>query len=215
MGHCRLYLVIVACLTTACAPDLPRDFYIDDRFDKMEEAAILEMVTELNRTGQELVGRDLVSYQGRYRDDDGFTLDDPGDDVSVVYKLLGPDENTRYLDEAEAGGKESIIGYSLHRDTLIHGFRLPRTTFPDGSFSIDPGHLKQVFLHEMGHFVGMSHIDDPKAVMYPYANGAQRFTDTDKRLFCCLYECVTDRYKCDWSKVTHDHTELDKNSLWR
>lgn len=34
-------------------------------------------------------------------------------------------------------------------------------------------------MHELGHYVGMDHVDDPEAVMYPIMVGNEHYTDAD------------------------------------
>lgn len=232
-------LLLVICLALgACGPEFPRDIHIDDSFDYSEEAVILLAIDEINALGQELLGEDLLAYAGRYADRDGFTLDDLGNDISVIYELSRPDKNYDYLMETyheDDGGY--ILGYGPQSDILIFAFNMLHVE--NGQFCIS-SHLKaawdkweaehpaeeesaenegeaweplvcesdtaviylpelqSVTLHELGHFVGLSHIeDDNKAVMYPYANGTVAFTDRDKQAFCCVYKCVTDKYKCE------------------
>lgn len=226
----RGLLLVIVCLLAACAPEFPRVMRIDDSFDAYEEAAILKMFEEANKMGQELIGRDLFVYGGRYRDRDGFTLDDLGDDVSVIYELNQPDENYRYLEET---GEEDAtpLGYGPQNDVLVFAFNMPQVD-PEGFICLSPvlaaeiekwraenppeegetrdpiqvcadpsfpmylPALQSVVLHELGHVIGLGHIDDKEALMYPYSNGLTKFTPTDKGAFCCLYDCRTDRYEC-------------------
>jgi hypothetical protein len=39
--------------------------------------------------------------------------------------------------------------------------------------------FESTLLHELGHFVGLDHVEDPDAVMYQYWNDTIRFTDAD------------------------------------
>jgi hypothetical protein len=249
-------LLVVAFQATACLPSIPRDLYIDDKFDEFEEAAIVEMIGELNHQGQELLGKDLVRYRGRHVDNDGWNLNNADDDFNVIYKATEPDDNYRYLEEQE-GTEGIILGLGLQGDIILYAFNMLYSS-PDGSWCIPaiitevpadedsgstdnappalrilptdrwriieppadstveaitsddcdnevytlyPPLLKTVILHEMGHFVGLGHIKDPNALMYPYSNGMTTFSDNDKRALCCIYECVTDAYACDWSLV--------------
>lgn len=47
--------------------------------------------------------------------------------------------------------------------------------------------LYSLMIHEFGHALGIRHVDDSKAVMYPYANGAKELTETDLKQLYCRY----------------------------
>jgi len=243
----RLLLLVITFQAFACAPDFPRDLYIDDRFDAAEEADIVAMVGEMNKMGQELLGRDLVAYRGRHQDADGWNLDNADDGTNMIYKVMREDANYDYI--ASKGGLPGyddayVAGLGLNHDILIYAFTMGFSRFngrsyewciapfmyerfkraeaeaiargetvdysvddwatvsddcPALGYTLSGQGLQAVALHEMGHFVGMSHINDREAVMYPVESGATAFADNDKRSFCCRFECITDAFECDWN----------------
>ncbi|KPJ85735.1 hypothetical protein AMJ57_01965 [Parcubacteria bacterium SG8_24] len=234
-----LYLVILTAPLLACGPiDFPRDIYVDDNYTADEEAGIIRMIGEVNSLGQEVLGKDLLIYRGRYRDTDGFAVDDLDDGVSVIYRIESPDdEHYRYLADISArdyGGRGVLVGYGPRNDILIFVFNLPPqelfeardipaiiTEIPPEDDTGEPAGqvlvlgrdeeygpinpeakplyvpiLSSVVLHEIGHFIGIAHVQDPAAVMYPIGNMTLSFTDTDKRAFCCNQDCIIDDYPC-------------------
>jgi len=235
----RLVYLVTPLLFAACAPDLPREIYIEDGFKAQEESDIVAMIDEMNKTGQELLGRDLIAYQGRHQDADGWDLDDADDGYNVIYKQVRPDANYDYIQSmSDADGEGGFVaGLGMNHDILVYAFTMfylrfaangaaqwcaspflhqqaekDNTGGPDDyhledwavisddcgrdGYSLDSPELRNVALHEMGHFIGLAHISDPDALMNPVANGAVSFTDADKRALCCVYECVTDQYEC-------------------
>jgi len=86
-------------------------------------------------------------------------------------------------------------------DVVVEDWALTSDDCERDGYKILGGLLESIALHELGHFVGLDHINDPNAVMYPVANGRIAFTDNDKRAFCCQHECITDAFECDWSLV--------------
>ncbi len=237
----RWLLLVTAGLACACGDMFPKEMRVEATYDDAETAAIVEMIGEVNKMGQELLGEDLIAYKGRDGDANGFDLNDLGDGVDVIYEINVRDRNYDYLQEQAvgAGGEGSVVGYGPRSDILVFAFLLPMTT-PDGGFcfspddireyaedlGIDPGSvpdvqgdeivavtpdirvcrpgrhtlylplLQNIVVHELGHYVGLGHIDDPEALMYPKANGLTSFTDKDKSFFCCNYRCITDKYVC-------------------
>ncbi|CAH0206689.1 hypothetical protein SRABI83_02038 [Arthrobacter sp. Bi83] len=47
--------------------------------------------------------------------------------------------------------------------------------WPDGS-----AHVRAVIMHELGHVVGLDHVDDPKQLMYPEGSDITGFADGDR-----------------------------------
>lgn len=48
-----------------------------------------------------------------------------------------------------------------------------------------------VVLHEVGHFVGLEHVKNPKSLMHP-STGVSCITVSDAANACAMYDCVPD-----------------------
>ncbi len=236
MDRRRLFLVTLLALA-GCGPDFPLRLRVDSAFSDAEAATVTEQIGKVNALGQELLGHDLIAYEGRFADGDAFQLDDFGDGVSVIYRMSSPEKCYDYL-QNEYGAPEGgyVLGYGPKSDILIFVFNMVQNA-PDGSWcgtsymsdALEKWHaehpddcrpedgcnwtpfpvcaspdypiyepeLAGTVLHEMGHYIGLGHNKDKEALMYPFSNGLTDFTDKDKQAFCCLYRCVTDKYRCD------------------
>jgi len=235
----RWLLLVTALLSGGCGELFPKEIHVESAYDDAETAAIIEMIGEVNKLGRELLGDDLLIYDGRYRDADGFDLDDLGDDTDVIYEINRRDRNYDYLQMTAGDTDGDVVGYGPRSDILIFAFLLPMQ-LSDGRFCFAPENLreyaedlgltpdqipdvqgdevvavtedflvcrngahtiylpllKNIVVHELGHYIGLGHIDDPEALMYPHTNGLTSFTDLDKAYFCCNYRCITDKYVC-------------------
>lgn len=74
-----------------------------------------------------------------------------------------------------AGSTTDLVGGSRHYGT--GAVVLDADTFGDGRFS--RADLQSVVDHELGHLVGLAHVDDPGELMHGETRGASRFGDGD------------------------------------
>jgi hypothetical protein len=173
----RRFLVLVTLPFLGCAEPLPKALYIESRFTEEEAGAIATAIEEVNRSlGEGLLGRPALMYEGRFHDSDGFTADDFSDGIHAVYKVSRDSPEYGWL--LEVTTRKRFRGYATLADVL---------------FFVDPEDLafsgyRPLMLHELGHFIGMSHSPDPGAVMHT-PPGADAYTESDKEAFCLIYRC--------------------------
>jgi len=175
-----LSLVSAALAFAACAPELPRDLEIETKFDATETALLQDAIGVANRElGVALLGQPVLTYKGRYTDPDGFTFDDFTDEHHVIY-LLDLDSPEYAWIESTTGS--AYAGYATLGDVLMR---------PLARLGGNERVFHQIALHELGHFLGMTHNPDPDTIMYGgYLSPlVTTYTDKDKAAFCQIYAC--------------------------
>lgn len=182
MGGRGVSLVIAAALG-ACAPELPRGIHVEAAFTPEEAAIVSGAIASANdRLGAALVGHPVLDDLGAISDPDGFQYDDLGDGVGVVYALDPASPEYRWLADTN---ERDYQGYGTLGDVLI-AIRLPAAPT-----DADRQHFRQVVLHELGHYLGLPHVDDREAIMYsgPGRLALDTYTTADQQTFCLVYGC--------------------------
>lgn len=170
-------------LAGGCAPALPRELFLDATLAAPEAAQVRRAVDVANeRLGQALGGEPVLALAGPYADPDGFSYADLDDGVHVVYPLDASSPEYRWI--ADTTGQE-YGGYGTLGDVLLIA-RLPA----DAS-AAERDAYRQLALHELGHFLGMTHNPDPASIMNagPWHAPLATYTDADLRAFCIIYGC--------------------------
>lgn len=185
MARRHAYLVtlfITGAAVIGCAPpnigDTPEDVYYDTNCSAHQVELIRQGIALWNDAGMKYLGHQMINIVGPYDDPDGFTEDDYGDGRHVVYCGVS-DDVFNYLNRNEPKNLH-LHGSGTMADVLL----FPQTITSDESF------VKTV-KHEFGHFVGLSHLYDPYALMshnFTLNNG--QLTDADIDEFCTVYDCV-------------------------
>ncbi len=220
----RLFARLVTVLTTAClflglsacqmlAEDLPKPVWIDDTFSDEQEQAVQKAIEEWNSVGREYLGYDIIIYQGRYVDSDGFSpQEDFEDGYNVIYNVKKADKWYDYLVQIYLVDKKYghyddsgvITGFGTVGDILIFDFSISsfHEIEEDEGYSDYLHHLRYIQMHEFGHWFGLMHInftdsDGSKPVMSPEAKknevdnaSAPFLTKLDIQAFCLVYDCV-------------------------
>lgn len=163
-----------------CFPEMPRDVRIEARFTDQEVRLLREAMDQANRElGDALLGHPVLTYQGRFEDADGFHFDDFGDEVSVLYKLDAASDEYAWTTGAL---QHAYGGYATLADLMV---------LPLADLGSDE-RFKRVAMHEIGHFLGLTHSPDPGSLMY--GNGIRSdvngFTYGDQVMFCHVHDCV-------------------------
>lgn len=176
MARCLVPLVVLA----GCMPEMPRDVYIESRFDDREELLLRDALERANQElGVALLGHPVISYQGRIVDPDGFRFEDFDDDDAVFYLL---DRNSAEYAWTRDALHSDYGGYATLADLMV----LSRDELGSDE------RFQRVALHEIGHFLGLTHSPDPGALMH--GNGIRPdvdgFTYSDKLMFCMVHDCV-------------------------
>lgn len=171
--------------------EFPLRVRVDQTFTNVEREAILRAidvwnnVTEPYRQDKTL----LLVYDGPVADafDDG----DGSDDTMIIYNVI-LDREQRYWQEEVAVNHPDAIGLNSGNDIAI-----PTPLFTDEKKqSDDYGQTIEIIaMHEFGHLLGVGHLEDEAAIMYPYLtvildeNSKPTLANADIRAFCELYEC--------------------------
>lgn len=184
MGRRSAKLVILVLLLSVFGcyqTDLPKTIWIEESWNDEEVIQIHRAIDEWNRFSREYCGQDIIIYDGRFADENGFNYEtDPADQHNTIYKIDAPDENHKFLEKI--AGHE-VGGYATKTDILIFTFKENVNEY-----------LYDVVLHELGHWVGIIHIgNDPDVIMYPSASTVKfrHLTQKDKQAFCLVHGCCT------------------------
>ncbi len=75
---------------------------------------------------------------------------------------------------------DATTGQLYDSDIAIDSHDEPLTAASDSD-------LDSVLLHEVGHFLGLAHVSDPKNIMYPFYTGIVRLDEDNQSAICAIY----------------------------
>jgi len=84
---------------------------------------------------------------------------------------------------------EDILQLQVHFSMIANGFCLGAYVIIVNDVELTDRKLYNIFKHEFGHILGLSHIQGGKALMAPNGGGGI-FTEYDLIYFCQLYDCL-------------------------
>jgi len=173
----RSVLVAAALAVAACGRELPQDIYIDSSWSPEETAIIEASIVEWNELSRTHLKdpRPVLAYRGRFTDE--FQSADFGDDFHVIYRIGRLDQVPEFLRDDPPGG------YGSYGDMLIFTFNICEGC--DEYYD----NLRTVALHEIGHFLGLSHYEHRAGIMQPGNYDVKHLQAADVEEFCCVYEC--------------------------
>jgi Zn-dependent protease with chaperone function len=160
--------------TKEYTPTVHTTIYIDRSFDDFEQEIIISSAIKWEEATKHLVKYDIVQMPTHDKIDPKnslFIVKVSPDNPEVII-LDGVKRNTTlaYYTEKWAAPTISVIALRLNED-IYEG----------------------VILHEMGHALGLDHIEGPVGygtLMYPYASmSSDHITHKDLEQFCNLHHC--------------------------
>lgn len=195
MGRLRLSVLVLALSAFAsCGRDLPQTLLIDPTLPADLEESVWQAIDIINaELGQALLEKDVLFFGGFSAADDRFAPEKFQDDRHVVYNVAMETPEYREINGEITGMplEGSTYGYGTYGDVLIFTFTLPQRTVLCASCGKCADIRDHVVLHELGHFIGMGHTDDPFSVMFPFTFAPIiSFNDTDRRAFCEYQSCI-------------------------
>jgi hypothetical protein len=177
----RHLVPLVIAGAAGCVPDAPRELRVERRFTDEEIALLAGGIDTANAELGGLLGGDVIELGPTFTDPDGFHFDDFGDEVHGLYTLDRASAEYAWL--RDAGGHDDD-GYATLGDVIV----IRRV--PPGASDRDRRCFVSVELHELGHFLGMTHNPDPNSVMHPGGSACPiDYTGADLAMFCIDFAC--------------------------
>jgi len=184
--------LLALALLIGCGRDIPIDIWISDAdFDEAEEASLFAAMDSWER----VTGLDIFTYRGRVAWGE-FSWEDFGDDIHGIYKVRPDSYEVRYVHETTGAG---FGGYGTYGDVLLNldAEDVWRNEMADELFGCygvwhtrEECHLlnlQDLATHELGHFIGLSHIPGRRAIMNPELYGLLYPTEVDLEAFWNAY----------------------------
>lgn len=170
---------------------LPLRVRIDQTFTDVEREAIARAMDVWNNV-TEPYRQDktpLLVYDGPVAD--AFDSGDGSDDTMIAYNVI-IDMEQRYWQKDVAANHPNAIGLNSGNDIAIPTFLFTDEEKQGADYDQK---IEFVAMHEFGHLLGIGHLENVAAIMYPYLtvildkNGKPTLTNADIRAFCAIYAC--------------------------
>lgn len=116
----------------------------------------------------------------------------PDSDIDIHNAIIMINVSTDYPEVILLDARRGLItlGFFNHEASLAYIALV--------SERINEGRFTQIVLHELGHSLGLEHVDDVDGLgtlMYPTIDlGSMHITQTDLKQFCKLYHCDSSKF---------------------
>lgn len=184
---CASLVILAATAMVACGPpDIPRKLAIETGCGADNYQVITEAIEVWNAAGREYVGQELIDPQGFYTDEDGLQIDsDLHDGRNVLYCVNDP----ALFEVFKGEGGPGTAGTTFGEDIVLYPFKIVDKT--TGQVTLDG--VREVTMHELGHFLGFPHSPDQESIMYwRHIDGRYKtgLAPSDLQNLCIIYDCV-------------------------
>lgn len=184
--------LLALALQVGCGRDIPIDIWVSDAdFDEAEEGALLAAMDSWERA----TDLDIFTYRGRVAWGE-FNWEDFGDDIHGIYKIRPDSYEVRYIHAATGG---NFGGYGTYGDVLLNidaevAWSDAAPNGPHTCYEVERTreechlfNLQDLATHELGHFIGLSHLPGRHAIMNPALYGLVYPTEVDIEAFWNVY----------------------------
>ena len=148
--------------------------YVDRNFNDIEQEYIIEAAMEWGTATNHVAEFDVVQLPTREKIDVEHAL--------IFIKVSADYPDIIIMDNIK---KTTTLGYYDSKSALPYIALV--------SDRLDDFNYKEVVLHELGHSLGLEHIEGEEGMltlMYPYVDlGSDHITEKDLEQFCKLYHC--------------------------
>lgn len=152
------------------------DVYISNRFDAND----VKLINEATQEWEEKTNH-LIIYHIYYNFDISHSSDIQYKSHSLVFIKLSKYDATMPQIDKTYGGK--VLG-------LFDGTGMVPKVFLIPDRLLGANYERSVILHELGHFLGLSHSETEDTLMYPSQDhSSKHITKDDLQAFCKIWNC--------------------------
>jgi hypothetical protein len=175
---------------------------IDPNFTDTEKFLILQSLNEW-----QVATNNVASFYVVYDENLNFKIPIDYNYLTIV-RMRPAKSNDPFIKKVDEATQEELIGYYdgfgfIHEPITNLLIVRERITSEE--------EYKGVVMHEIGHSLGLMHINDPNTLMYP-TNDSSSFCPTkiDLMQFCDIFKCKIENLKpCNAKKVKQVYSVLD------
>jgi len=185
---CLLLIVINYCnlhnipnIDYPIIPKVHKTLYVDKTFTNDEIEIIQEAILEWERCTNKIA---TFTIKENFDSKDYSSINDVNAIILLKFKSNNP--MVKYLDLYH---KNNLLGFYI-KESIIPVIGI----IPERVFTKD--YYYSLVLHEIGHSMGMSHINDQDTVMYPLIDKSSiHLSESDLNEFCKIHKCKSEDFK--------------------